>query len=114
MTERRNVEEGSRFDEGGGNAVKRGRNVGEEFPELDSSHSSSSSEDEEGIDGELWPQSGVHAQAYRRRMAIWKNEFKGKGQLFASAEAVRHSMWRYAIAKSLTINSLEIAESGLQ
>ena len=98
MTERGNVEEGSRFDDGGGNAVKRGRNVGEEFPELDSSHSSSSSEDEEGIDGELWPQSGVHSQAYRRRMAIWKNEFKGKGQLFASAEAVRHSMWRYAIA----------------
>jgi len=31
-------------------------------------------------------------------MAIWKNEFKGKGQVFAFAEAVRHSMWRYAIA----------------
>jgi len=34
-------------------------------------------------------------------MAIWKNEFKGKDQVFASAEAVRHSMWRYAIANRL-------------
>jgi len=31
-------------------------------------------------------------------MAIWKNEFKGKGQVFASVEAVRRRMWRYAIA----------------
>ena len=31
-------------------------------------------------------------------MTIRKNEFKGKGQIFASAEIVRCSIWRYAIA----------------
>ena len=39
----------------------------------------------------------MHSHTYRRRMAIWKNKFKGKGQVFASAKAVRRSMWRYAI-----------------
>ena len=61
VTQRGNVQEGSGSDDGGGNAVKRGRNLGEEFPEVDSFYSSSSSEDEEGVDGELWPQSGVHS-----------------------------------------------------
>ena len=99
VTQRAIVDEGSPSEEGGGNAVKRGRNIGEEYPEAESSDCSSGSsdcssgsEDEEGVDGELWPQSGVHSQAYRRRMTIWKNEFKGKEQVFASVEAVRHSM----------------------
>jgi len=91
------VYEGSPPDDGGGHAVKRGRNVREEHLESDSSCSSVGSEDEEGVDGELWLQSSVHSQAYGWRMAIWKNEFKGKGQVFASARAIRRSMWRYAI-----------------
>ena len=78
--------------------MKRTRNVGVDYPESESCESSSGSEDVEGVDGELWPQSGVYSHPYRRRMAIWKNKFKGKGQVFAFTEVVRHSMWRYAIA----------------
>jgi len=98
VSQRKSVSGGSDCDDGGGHGVKQGCNVRAEFPESDSYNSSSDSEDEEGVDGELWSQSSVHSQAYRRRMAIWNNEFKGKGQVFASAEAVRLSMWRYAIA----------------
>ena len=94
--------------------MKRARNVGVHYPDSESCESSSGSEDDEGVNGELWPQSGVQSHAYRRRMAIWKVEFKGKGQVFASAKAVRRSMWRYAIAnRFLSISMLEIAGSGL-
>ena len=79
VPQRGTINGGSPCDDGGGHGVKRGPNVRDEYPELDSCNSSSGSKDEEGVDGELWPQSGVHSQAYRRRMAIWKNEFKGKG-----------------------------------
>jgi len=54
-------DDGGGRDDGGGHVVKRGCNVGEEYPESDSGYSSSGSEDEEGVDGELWPQSGVHS-----------------------------------------------------
>ena len=60
--------------------MKRARNVGGDYLDSKSCESSSGSEDDEGVEGELWPQSGVHSHAYRRRMAIWKAEFKGKGQ----------------------------------
>ena len=53
------MEEDSGSDDGGENAE--GRNLREEFSEVDYSYSSSSSKDEEGIDRELWPQSGVHS-----------------------------------------------------
>jgi len=43
-------------DDGGGrHGVKWGRNGEVEFPESDSGDSISDSEDEEGVDGELWP-----------------------------------------------------------
>ena len=29
---------------------------------------------------------------------MWKNEIRGKGQRFTSADAFRYSMWKYAIA----------------
>ena len=57
--------------------MKRSWNGGVEYAESESGDCSSDSEDEEGVDGELWPQSRVHCIAYRRRMAIWKNELKG-------------------------------------
>jgi len=31
-------------------------------------------------------------------MLIWKNEIKGKGQLFASTTKAKISIWKYAIA----------------
>jgi len=40
---------------GGGHGVKWVRNVGAEFPKSNFGDSSSDSEDEEGVDRELWP-----------------------------------------------------------
>ena len=51
-------------DDRGGHKVKRGCNIGDEFPESDSCDSSSDSEEEEGVDGKLWMQSGMCSQAY--------------------------------------------------
>jgi len=31
------------------------------------------------------------------RMLIWKNKIKGKGQVFASANEVKISVWKYDI-----------------
>jgi len=59
------VNGGNPSDDEGGDGVKRGGNDGAEYPDSNSCNSSWGSEDEEGIDGELWPQSGVHSQAYR-------------------------------------------------
>ena len=74
------------------------RNEDFDIPNEDSSDRSSTSEDEERIDGALWPRSGVHSRAYQRKMAIWKTEIKGKRHLFASPVTFRHSIWKYAIA----------------
>jgi len=49
------VNGGSPFNDGGGDGVKQGRNVGAEYLDSDSCNSSSGSEDEEGVNGELWP-----------------------------------------------------------
>jgi len=94
--------------------VKRSCNGGVKYAESESSDSSSDFEDEEGVDGELWPQSGVHSIAYRRRMSIWKNEFKGKGQVFASAEVVRCSIWGMRLQISLNTCFSGFASSELQ
>lgn len=66
--------------------------------EDESGDSSSDSGDNEAGDGVVWATSGVQAEAYRKRMLIWKNEIKAKGQVFASVSEVKISIWKYAIA----------------
>ena len=56
-TDAGDVDRGRYSDEGGGGeGVKRSLNGGVEHGESDSDDCSSDSEDEEGVDGELWPQ----------------------------------------------------------
>ena len=50
------VNGGSPSDDGGGDDVKRAHNVGGDYSDLDSCESSLGSEDDKGVDGELWPQ----------------------------------------------------------
>ena len=49
------------------------------IPDDECGTSSSTSDEDEAGDGVVWPTSGVQAEAYRKRMLIWKNEIKGKG-----------------------------------
>jgi len=69
-----------------------------DIPEDEYGDSSSDSDDVEAGDGVVWRTSGVQAEAYRKSMLIWKNEIKGKGQLFASASEVKISIRKYTIA----------------
>jgi len=51
------VRKGRNCDDGGGReGMKRSWNGGVEYAESESGDCSSDSEDEEGVDGELWPQ----------------------------------------------------------
>lgn len=65
----------------------------EELDELDVDNGS-----EPDGDGVVWPRSGLHVEAYRRKMKVWKNKIKEVGQIFASDDTFRHSMWKYIVA----------------
>ena len=42
--------------------------------------------------------SGLQAESHWKRIKVWKNEIKGKGQIFASAERFWPSIWKFSIA----------------
>ena len=63
-----------------------------DIPKDESGDSSSNSNGDEAGDGVVWPITGVQVEAYRKRMLIWKNEIKAKGQVFASASEVKISI----------------------
>ena len=54
----------------------------------------SGSDSESDVEGEehVWGRSGVNAEAYKRKMVIWRNEIFGKGQWFSLADAFRYSI----------------------
>ena len=58
--------------------MKRAPNVGGDHLDLESCESSSGPEDDEGVDGELWSQSGVHSHAYRRGWQYGRLNLKGR------------------------------------
>ena len=70
---------------------------GEEVREVADEDGDLSGTDTDGEDG-VWGHSGVNAEAYKRRMVIWKNKIIEKGQKFLSPDAFRYSIWKYAIA----------------
>jgi len=59
------------------------------IPDDDFNDSDSASESDRDEERVLWARLGVEAEAYIRRRSIWKNVIKGKGRLFASADAFR-------------------------
>ena len=67
-------------------------------PVEESDFSGTDAESEAEGEEVVWGRSGVNAERYKKKMAVWKNEIIGKGQKFQSADAFRYSIWKYAIA----------------
>ena len=57
------------------------------------------SESDSETEGEIgvWSASGMNLEAYKRRMVMWKSKIRGKVQKFASTDAFRYYIWKYAI-----------------
>ena len=77
-----------------------GENVEEVREVADEDGDLSGTDSETDTDGEdsVWGHFGVNAEAYKKRIVIWKNKITGKGQKFPSTDAFKYSIWKYAVA----------------